>query len=127
MTVSAVAFAALESLLNQAIRLDPETPARLASMHGRVIEIVPAGLGISMFLIPEPNGIQLLSQFEGQADCTLRGNLLDLMRMRGTQESADQLFSGSVQIEGDTHLAQKFGDFIRAGYRLGGATLPHHR
>jgi ubiquinone biosynthesis protein UbiJ len=112
MTVSAVAFATLESLLNQAIRLDAETPVRLAPMHGRVIEIVPAGLGISLFMIPEPNGIQLLSQFEGQADCTLRGNLLDLMRMRGTQESADQLFSGSVKIEGDTHLAQKFGDFL---------------
>jgi ubiquinone biosynthesis accessory factor UbiJ len=112
MTISAAAFATLETLLNQAIRLDPETPARLAPMHGRVIEIVPSGFAFSLYLIPAPNGIQLLSHFEGDADCSLRGNLLDLVRMRGTQESADQLFSGSVQLEGDARLAQQFGDFL---------------
>ncbi|MCU7842321.1 MAG: SCP2 sterol-binding domain-containing protein [Candidatus Thiodiazotropha sp. (ex Monitilora ramsayi)] len=114
MTVSAAAFAALEQLLNQAIRLDPETPARLAPMHGQVIEIALVGLGLSLFLIPEPNGIQLLSAFEGNPDCTLRGTPLDLVRMRDHQQSADKLFSGSVKIEGDTQLAQHFGEFLSA-------------
>jgi ubiquinone biosynthesis protein UbiJ len=112
MTVSAAAFAMLEQLLNQAIRLDPETPARLAPMHGRIIELRLVGLGLSLFLIPEPHGIQLLSAFEGEPDCTLRGTPLDLARMRGTDESADQLFGGAVEISGDTHLAQQFGDFF---------------
>ena len=112
MTVSAAAYATLEQLLNQAIRLDPETPRRLAPMHGRVIEIQLTGLAISLYLIPEPNGIQLLSQFEGEPDCTLRGSPLDLTRMRGTRESADQLFSGNVEISGDHRLAQQFGDFL---------------
>jgi ubiquinone biosynthesis accessory factor UbiJ len=112
MTVSAAAFATLEQLLNQAIRLDPETPKRLSPLHGRVIELQMVGLGLSLFLIPEPNGIQLLSAFEGEADCTLRGTPLDLARMRGSQESANQLFRGSVEISGDSHLAQQFGDFL---------------
>lgn len=112
MTVSAAAFATLEQLLNQAIRLDPESPARLAPMHGQVIEIALVGLGFSLFMIPEPNGMQLLSAFEGEPDCTLRGTPLDLARMRGSHKSADQLFSGSVVIEGDTRLAQHFGDFL---------------
>ena len=112
MTVSAAAYATLEQLFNQAIRLDPETPRRLAPMHGRVIEIQLTGLAISLYLIPEPNGIQLLSQFEGEPDCTLRGSPLDLTRMRGTRESADQLFSGNVEISGDHRLAQQFGDFL---------------
>lgn len=112
MTVSAAAFATLEQLLNQAIRLDPETPKRLSPLHGRVIELQLVGLGLSLFLIPEPNGIQLLSAFEGEADCTLRGTPLDLARMRSSQESANQLFRGSVEISGDSHLAQQFGDFL---------------
>lgn len=112
MTISAAAFATLEQLLNQAIRLDPESPRRLAPMHGRVIEMQLVGLGLSLFLIPEPNGMQLLSQFEGTADCTLRGTPLALARMRGSRASADQLFSGSVEITGDNHLAQQFGDFV---------------
>jgi ubiquinone biosynthesis protein UbiJ len=112
MTVSAATFAALEQLLNQAIRLDPEARSRLSPLHGRVIELQVIGLGLSLFLIPNPNGIQLLSQFEGKPDCTLRGTAFDLARMRNSRESADQLFSGSVQIDGDSHLAQAFGDFL---------------
>ncbi len=112
MTVTAAAYATLEQLLNQAIRLDPETPKRLSPLHGRVIELQLVGLGLSLYLIPEPNGIQLLSAFEGEADCTLRGTPLDLARMRGSQESANQLFRGSVEISGDSHLAQQFGDFL---------------
>lgn len=112
MTVTAAAFATLEQLLNQAIRLDPETPKRLSPLHGRVIELQLVGLGLSLYLIPEPNGIQLFSAFEGEADCTLRGTPLDLARMRGSQESANQLFRGSVEISGDSHLAQQFGDFL---------------
>lgn len=112
MTVSAAAFATLEQLINQAIRLDPETPARLAPLHGQVIELQLVGLGLSLFLIPNPNGIQLLSSFEGQPDCTLRGTPLDLARMRGSRESADQLFKGAVEISGDSALAHQFGNFL---------------
>lgn len=112
MTVSAAAYAALEQLLNRAIRLDPETPSRLTPMHGRVIELQLTGTGLSLFLIPEPQGIQLLSAFDGEPDCTLRGTPLDLARMRGSRKSADQLFSGAVEIEGDTQLAHRFGEFL---------------
>jgi ubiquinone biosynthesis protein UbiJ len=112
MTISAAAYATLEQLLNQAIRLDPETPRRLAPMHGRIIELRLVGLALSLYLIPGPNNIQLLGSYEGEADCTLRGTPLDLARMRGTRESADQLFGGAVEITGDTHLAQQFGDFL---------------
>jgi ubiquinone biosynthesis accessory factor UbiJ len=112
MTVSAAAFATLEQLINQAIRLDPESPARLAPMHGQVIELQLTGLGLSLFLIPEPQGIQLLSAFDGIPDATLRGSPLNLARMRGSRASADQLFSGSVEIMGDTHLAHRFGEFL---------------
>ncbi|MEW8533463.1 MAG: SCP2 sterol-binding domain-containing protein [Candidatus Thiodiazotropha sp.] len=112
MTLGTAVAAALETLLNQAIQLDPETPARLAPMQGRVIRLELPGLEGSLYLIPESGGIQLLGDFEGQADCTLRGSLFDLLRMRGTRESADQLFKGAVQVEGDTALAQDFGAFL---------------
>jgi len=112
MTVSAAAFATLEQLLNQTIRLDPETPARLVPLHGRVIELQLVGLELSLFLIPEPNGIQLFSAIEGEPDCTLRGTPLDLARMRGSRESADQLFTGAVEIRGDSALAHRFGEFL---------------
>jgi ubiquinone biosynthesis protein UbiJ len=81
-------------------------------MHGRVIHLDLSGLDSSLYFIPDPNGVQILNEFEGQVDCILRGSPLDLLRMRGTRESTDQLFQGSVEIEGDTTLAQAFGALI---------------
>jgi ubiquinone biosynthesis protein UbiJ len=109
MTISSALTATLETLLNQAILLDPETPARLAPMHGKVIQLDLQGMASSLYLIPDPNGIQILNEFEGEADCCLRGSAIDLMRMRGTRESTDQLFKGAVTIEGDSTLAHQFG------------------
>ena len=100
MTISAAAFATFEQLLKQAIQLDPEAVDRLAPMHGSVIKMELVGLGLELFLIPEQGGIQLFSRFEGDPDCTLRGTPLDLARMGSSRESAEQLFSGAVEIEG---------------------------
>jgi len=112
MTISAAAIATLEHLLKQAIQLDPEAEERLASMHGNVLKIELVGLGMCLFLIPEPGGIQLFSHFEGDPDCILRGTPLDLARMSSSRESAEQLFRGAVEIEGDSGLAHRFGAFI---------------
>ncbi|MBV2089491.1 MAG: SCP2 sterol-binding domain-containing protein [Candidatus Thiodiazotropha sp. (ex Ctena orbiculata)] len=112
MTITAALFASLEQLLNQAINMDPEAAKRLAPMQGRVIQLDLLGTGLNFYMIPEPQGFQVLSHFEGEADCLLRGSLLDLASMRNPSNSSDQLFSGSVTIEGDTALAQRFGEFF---------------
>ena len=110
MTVSAAALSAFEQLLNRVIRLDPEGRARLAPLHGRVIKFELVGPGLCLFLIPDPCGIQVYQQYEGEADCILRGTPLDLARMRTSRASADQLFSGAVEISGDSALAQQFSE-----------------
>ena len=112
MTISSAALSTFEQLLNRAIRLDPEGLARLAPMHGRVIKLELLGLGRCIYLIPEPCGIQVYQQCEGDADCILRGTPLDLARMRSSHASADQLFSGSVEIIGDSALAQQFAEAL---------------
>ena len=112
MTITSVALHTFEQLLNRAIRLDPEGLARLSPMHGRVIKFELLGLGRCLYLIPDPCGIQVYAQCEGEPDCILRGTPLDLARMRSTHASADQLFSGSVQISGDSALAQQFSEAL---------------
>jgi ubiquinone biosynthesis accessory factor UbiJ len=112
MTISATAFATLEALLNQAIRLDPEALARLAPLHGSIIKLELVGLGLAVVLVPDPTGIQVFSSLDAQPDCTLRGTPLDLAGMRSSRESAEQLFSGAVEIEGDSAIAHQFGEFL---------------
>jgi ubiquinone biosynthesis protein UbiJ len=112
MTISSVPISTFEQLLNRAIRLDPEGLARLAPLHGRVVKFELVGLGLSLFLIPDPCGIQVYEELEGEPDCVLRGTPLDLARMRSSRASADQLFSGAVEISGDSALAQQFSEAL---------------
>ncbi|MGD8587887.1 MAG: SCP2 sterol-binding domain-containing protein [Chromatiales bacterium] len=112
MTISSAALDTFEQLLNRAIRLDPQGLARLAPMHGRVIKFDLIGVGRCFYLIPDPCGVQIYQHCEGDADCVLRGTPLDLARMRSSRASADQLFSGSVEIIGDSALAQQFAEAL---------------
>jgi ubiquinone biosynthesis protein UbiJ len=112
MSLSDASSAGLESLLNRYLGLDPEARARLEALHGRVIGLEVLGLGLRWYLVPGPAGLQVLSRFEGEPDCTLAGTPLDLARMGSEGESADQLFSGAVKIRGDTELGHSFGKLL---------------
>lgn len=112
MGISAVGYAGLEALINGCLALDPQAGERIGQLHGRVIGFQVLGLGANFFLIPGPGRVQLLAHHEGDPDCVLRGAPLALARMIDRRESADQLFSGEVQITGDTELAHLFGKIL---------------
>lgn len=104
-----LALEGLEQGLNQLIRQDPAVGRRFASLHGRVVRIDLIGTGIALNFIPGHDGrMQILGSIEGEPDCTLRGSPLDLLRAGEHSESAKQLFSGRVTIEGDNATAHRF-------------------
>ncbi len=92
--------------------MDPDALARLTPLHGQVIKLELIGLGLSFLLVPDPTGIQVFSELENGPDCVLRGTPLDLARMRSSRDSADHLFSGAVEIEGDSGIAHQFGEIL---------------
>ena len=105
-------LATIEGSINHYISLDPEGAQRIAELHGRVILIEVTGFGTRIYLIPGTKGIQLYGDYAGEPDCTLRGTPMALARMGASRQKEEQLFSGEVQIEGDTHLAQALGDLV---------------
>jgi ubiquinone biosynthesis accessory factor UbiJ len=104
--------AALEMAFNQYLHLDPEAGERLRALHGRVIAIEIVGFDLRLFLIPGAAGVQVLGRCEGAADCTLRGTPLGLMRIGMVPDKTRELFAGGVEIDGDTHLGQRFGQIL---------------
>jgi ubiquinone biosynthesis protein UbiJ len=105
-------LAVLEAAINRYIALDPEGAARIAELHGRVILIEVAGFGSRIYVIPGTAGIQLYGNYMGEPDCVLHGAPMALARVGLSNRKEDQLFSGQVRIEGDTRLAQAFGDLL---------------
>ncbi len=112
MSLTAVALGGLEAALNRYLALDPAAMERLAELQGRVIRIEVLGLGLRFYLAPGPSGFKLLSSYAGEPACTLRGTPLGLARMSSTADSADQLFSGQVEISGDTELGHRLGNIL---------------
>jgi ubiquinone biosynthesis protein UbiJ len=112
MSIQELAYAGLEQAINHYLGLDPKARAGLAALHGSVIAFELVGLGITLYLVPGPNGIQLYPSHEGEPDCVLRGTPMALARMSDARESSDQLFAGTVEIRGDTELAHRFGKIL---------------
>jgi len=106
------ALATLEATINRYLTLDPEGAARLADLQGKVILIEVTGFEARLYLIPGPAGVQLCGDYAGTPDCILRAAPLALARLGVSRRKEDQLFSGEVRVEGDTHLARAFSDFL---------------
>ncbi|PLY12419.1 MAG: sterol-binding protein [Sedimenticola sp.] len=114
MSIKDLAYAGIETAFNRYLALDPAARSAIARMHGRVIAIEVVGFGQTLYLIPDPQQLQILSSYEGEPDCTIRGTPLALSRLSDQKASSDQLFSGEVEIRGNTELAHQFGKILGA-------------
>jgi ubiquinone biosynthesis protein UbiJ len=99
---------ALESACNAWLRLDPATPPRLAQFAGKVIAMHLRGLELTLYLLPDAQGVQVQAHHEGEADTTISGTPLGLVDMTLGGQGADTLFKGDVAISGDVELGQAF-------------------
>lgn len=113
MTIRDASFQILEVAINNYLSLDPEISEQLSSMHGASIGFDLTGTAILIYFIPSQNGqIQLLSQIEGEADCLIKGSPFSLLRS-SKDENAQQVFSGDVEIIGNSSLAQQFTHILK--------------
>ncbi len=107
-------IAGLETAINRYLELDPDTLQRLAALEGKVIGVQWRGTGLALYFLPGPRGLQLLSHYEGEPDTLLTGNPFALaeLGLGGDREKA--LFSGAVEIRGNTDTGQHFQDILQA-------------
>jgi ubiquinone biosynthesis protein UbiJ len=101
-----------EATVNRLLHLDPDTRERLSALSGRVIAIEVLPFGFKLYVVPGTAGI-VLSASEREPDTLLRGTPLALLRLM-TGTSSQALFSGDVQIVGDTELAQRFRTILNS-------------
>jgi ubiquinone biosynthesis protein UbiJ len=109
----AIALAALEGLINRLLALDPEGAGALGKIQGRILRIELDGIGIAVTLVPEANALRLFGRYAATPDCIVRATPAALLTMALAERREDQVFSGSVSIEGDNGLAQAIGEIIK--------------
>lgn len=109
-----VATAALEAALNRYLALDPETLARMAELEGRVIGLQWRGTDLALYFLPGAGEVQVLSHYEGEPDTLLSGSPLALAQLSLGGDRERTLFSGAVEIRGDSACGQRFQQILEA-------------
>jgi ubiquinone biosynthesis protein UbiJ len=98
----------LETTLNTALHLDPEAINKLERFSGKIIAIELQGLELTLFLLPGPDGISLMSQYDAEPDTILSGTPLAMAKMALGPDASKVLFAGEVTIRGDVETGQGF-------------------
>ena len=114
MTTVPTLAAALESALDLYLKQNSAALQRCAKITGTCVAISLSGTGVTLYFLPDNDGIQVLSQYEGDVDTLLTGSPLGFARL-GFDSREDALFQGAVQIEGDTAIGQQFQDIFAGG------------
>ncbi len=103
----------LETVINRYLALDPEVLEKMAAFSGKVIKIELTGINDkskykSLYLFPGASGIQISTEYEAEADTTLRGSPISIFKMGLVSNVASMLLKSEVEISGDTRLGHQF-------------------
>jgi ubiquinone biosynthesis accessory factor UbiJ len=98
----------LESVINRYLALDPEMLGKLAEFSGKVIKLEMTGINKTLYMLPNEAGIQVLAEYDGDADTVLRGTPISLFKMGLVSNAANLLLKGEIEISGDTRLGHRF-------------------
>ncbi len=111
-SIKIASLSALEAAINHCLQFDPDALQRMRALTGKVVGIELLGLNLKFYLLPDSVGLQLRAEFDGEVDVWLRGAPLSMMRMGLGGDQQKALFSGDVEIEGDTETGQHIRDIM---------------
>jgi len=102
----------LEAALNRNIADSRKAKSLARQLDGKVMSLVAQGTPLAIHCKVSDGRCALSSRHEGAADATLAGTPLSLLALAGPA-AENSLRGGSVRIEGDAEIAQKFRDLLR--------------
>lgn len=105
--VSMALTAALETAINSYLQLDTDTMQKLAGFSDKVIAIELQDTGLTLYCLPQPHGLTIMTHYEGEADTTISGRPVSLARL-AVMDDTEVMFAGDVIIRGDVELGQRF-------------------
>lgn len=98
-----------ERLINAALAVDDISRERLGELNDKVISIEETTLSICIAVSIVSNRVQLLNDFDGEADVTLRGDYSSLI---GLVKSSDALYGSKIRIEGELGVAETLRSIV---------------
>lgn len=104
----------LESLVNQYLRLDPDSEARLAELHGKVIAVEVCftppsakSTGFTLYFLPQSKGLEIAPEVsETPTDVLIRGTPMALARQ--FYQGGYGITATDIEVQGDLRVGKTF-------------------
>ena len=112
--VPQILIATIENAFNRLLSLDPEAAQQLAAMEGRIICLQLEGINIRLFIFPDAEDVMILDDFDGEADTTISGTPIALIKLGLASDSQAEMFAGDVTITGDLKLGRQFNQLFES-------------
>ncbi|NHB87365.1 ubiquinone biosynthesis protein UbiJ [Photorhabdus tasmaniensis] len=111
-TLMPVLTAVMERSLNHLLYREPVLrPARMR-LVGKVLSIELQEMNTPLTLVFSEKQVDVLSQWAGTADCTVKTNFAALLKLRDRQQISRLLNSGEMVIEGDMQVIQQWSALL---------------
>jgi len=110
-TLQMAALATLERLINQALRLDPATQKRLATLSGQIFHLqcsrAQSQQPLEVFVLPQSDGVTLAGFYDGKITAGLSGSASDYAKLLSSKDPAAELINGNLIVRGDSNALQQ--------------------
>lgn len=98
---------ALQTAINQAMKLDEQMPQKIQKLDGKTLEMVITPLNVNFYIRFKGSEMQLLHRIDGRPDTIIHSNPIGLIRLSLLPASkARSLFNDKIRISGDIELGQ---------------------
>ncbi len=101
-TLHTAGLAALETAINGALGLAPESQAALAPLRGKVFALHCTAPPLDAYLRIGAEGISLMGIYEGEVTTSVRGVASDFAELATADDPAAALINGRLEISGDS-------------------------
>lgn len=99
---------AVEAALRNYLSLDPDSPKLIEPLAGKTIALVLTPFDWTLYLCPGDGSVQVLQEWPGPVDVTLRGSPAAFARLGLSDDPHGELFAGRVAVSGDMTVARHF-------------------
>ncbi len=109
-----------ESLINRALKLDPEFLESLEPLSGKLLALELSGIDLTIFFSLDVTGVTFYQRGEADEilgrrlpDIGFRGSPAALLRMVGAMRRGDASFADEVRLSGDVAALESLRDAFR--------------
>ncbi|CNH96610.1 protein YigP (COG3165) clustered with ubiquinone biosynthetic genes [Yersinia thracica] len=105
--LSPLITAAIETSLNSVLFRDKSLKAARLRLAGKVLRLELREMSFPLLLVFSERQVDVLSQWDGDADCIVKTDVAVLVKLRDRQQLSSLMRSSELIVEGDIQLVQQ--------------------